>query len=188
MRRMSKIAVAGLMALVFVSAFAGQCGGNDTAATQRDTAIESRAQAFSRAEHKFPVPKTENFPLREALVEFTERQDLIDHPWYVYILGMNGNAIGYYVARTVPINACNFLSSTEDVRDDSDGNLVLTAPSLDGIYYGGGGTSAGCDAWFFFDAATNALVQIRGTNFYAADQPLRIEAAAITVAPVAPKP
>lgn len=95
--------------------------------------------------------------------------------------------VGYCVGQTVPINACNFLSSTERVEffKDSWGDgktfLKLTAPSLDGIFYGGGGTSSGCDSWFWFDAATDALIQIRGINWYAVDQPLRIEAEPITV-------
>lgn len=146
---------------------------------QRNQAIKERSTAFSRAERIAPTPKTVNFPLRKALVEFTERQDLVDHPWYIYILGMNGNIIGYYVGKTVPINTCDFLSSTQDVYSDS---LALQAPSLDGIYYGGSGSSSGCDAWFFFDSTTNALIQIRGIGFYAADQPLRVEAKPIRVA------
>ena len=47
----------------------------------------------------------------------------------------------------------------------------------DGVYYG----SSTCDAWFFFDAATNAEIQIRGVNFYTSDQPLRLNAQAIKV-------
>jgi len=68
------------------------------------------------------------------------------------------------------------------------GNAVITAPSLDGIYYGGGGAAAGCDEWFFFDSATNALIKIRGVKFFTADQPLSLNAEPITVAPVVPTP
>lgn len=144
---------------------------------QRRHSVNTRASAFARAERAVPVPKTENFPLRKTLAVMTERDDLLNHPWYVYILGMNGNVIGYYVAKTDPINACDFLSSTEDASD----GYVLTAPSLDGIFYGGGGAASGCDAWVFQDAATDALIKIRGMNFYAADQPLRLEADPIRV-------
>jgi hypothetical protein len=170
-----------LLMAVFLVTFAGSC--DDSAAEkQRKESVNERTQVFNRAKKIAPTPQVSNFPLRKALVEFTKRQDEINHPWYVYILGLNGNTVAYYVAKTVPVNSCNFLSSTEDLRHDSDGgNVVLTAPSLDGIYYGGGGASAGCDSWFFFDAATNALIQIRGVNWYAADQPLRVEATAIKV-------
>lgn len=147
----------------------------------REEAVANREQVFDRATSLYPDPRPENFPARQALIEFTARQDLLNHPWFVYILGNNGNVIGYYVAQTRPINSCNFLSSTEKVRDDDDGNVVLTAPSLDGIFYGGGGASAGCDAWFFFDSATDAMIEIRGVNFFTSDQPLLLEAEAITV-------
>jgi hypothetical protein len=154
---------------------------NDKVAAQRDRSIKTRADTFERAERAVPVPKTENFPLRALLAEMTIREDKVNYPWYIYILGDNGNTIGYYVGKTVPVNKCNFLSSTESVRSSDYGNLVLTAPSLDGIYYGGSGASGACDAWVFQDVATSALITIRGVKFYTSDRPLRLEADAITV-------
>lgn len=156
------------------------CTGDPPASI--DAQANERFDALDKASRLYPVPKLENYPLRQALVEFTERQDEIK-PWYVYLLGMDGNAIGYYVAKTVPINSCNFLSSTEKLWQGTEGrSQIFTAPSLDGIYYGGGGTQAGCDSWFFFDEATNALIQIRGVNFFAVDQQLVLDAKPIKVA------
>ena len=145
----------------------------------RRRAVAFREDVFAQAQALYPEPRAQNFPLRQALIKFTEREDLINHPWYIYILGMNGNVIGYYVAQTVPVNSCTFLSSTEVV--DSGSNVVVTAPSLDGIFYGGGGAAAGCDEWFFFDAETDAMIKIRGVFFYVADQPLRLQAEPILV-------
>lgn len=144
----------------------------------RKNAVNNRADAFNRAVSLFPDPKTQNFPMRKALVEFTQREDLLNHPWYVYILGMNGNVIGYYVAKAAPENSCNFLSSTQDIYSNDHGLIPMQSPSYDGVYYG----SSTCDEWFFFDAATNALIKIRGVNFYTADQPLKLDAQAIKVA------
>lgn len=155
--------------------------GSDKAQEQRDASLRTRASTFARAEQSAPVPLTANFPIRKALVKFTERQDLLEHPWYIYVMGENANVVGYYVGQTYPINACNFLSSTEDVESTNKGAVVVTAPSLDGIFYGGGGASAGCDAWFFFDSATDAMIVIRGQAFHVSDQPLRLEAEPITV-------
>lgn len=145
----------------------------------RKLAVESRNSAFNRAKALYPDPVTKNFPLRKELVEMTQREDMAHHPWYIYILGQNGNTIGYYVAKSVPQNACNFLSSTEDIYSNDQGIVKMQSPSYDGVYYGG----SVCDAWFFFDAATNAEIQIRGVNFYTSDQPLRLNAQAIKVAP-----
>lgn len=176
MRRVTRITLVllGTLAL-FMLTTASSCDSKQD--VQRRNSVRTRADAFARAERAVPVPKTENFPLRKTLAVMTERDDQLNHPWYVYILGMNGNVIGYYVAKTDPINACDFLSSTEDAHD----GYVLTAPSLDGIFYGGSGSTSGCDAWVFLDAATDALIKIRGMNFYAADQPLRLEADPIRV-------
>lgn len=146
--------------------------------------IQTRAEAYERARNAFALPETNNFPLREALVEFTIRQDMVNHPWYTYILGDNGNMIGYYVTKTGPINSCNFLSSTEDAGNPADGadaTVILTAPSLDGIFYGGGGSQGSCDKWFFFDYTTNAMIEIRGLNFFTTDAQLAVDAQPIRI-------
>lgn len=185
MRRMKQLAVAaGIGAIALGTMGANDCSDNNSkAAEQRAAAVAQRVNNFDVAEKVAPAPTSVNFPLRKALVEFTKRQDQLNHPWYVYILGDNGNQVGYYVAKTKPVNSCNFLSSTEDVFDKGEGSgLVLTAPSLDGIFYGGAGGAASCDAWFFFDATTDALIEIRGVKFFTADQPLRLDAKPIEVA------
>ena len=155
--------------------------GGANSADQRRASVQTRTDTFARAEARYPIPRTENFPLRDALVQFTERQDLLNHPVYVYIVADTGQIMGYYVAKTYPVNLCAFLSSTENVRDDDTGNLILTAPSLDGIYYGGAGASSSCDGWFFFDQASAALVEVIGFKVFIVDQPLNIEAQPLTV-------
>lgn len=180
-RRMTATAVLALCSILFLAA-CDSGGTNNDLQKQRKASVKARSSAFDRAQAVAPLPHTSNFPLRKTLVAMTERDDLVNHPWYVYILGLNGNVIGYYVSKTDPVNACDFLSSTEVVDSGDSGKVVLTAPSLDGIYYGGSGSTSGCDAWVFLDEATNALVKIRGLPFYVADQPLRLEAKAIKVA------
>jgi hypothetical protein len=177
MRRLVAL-ISGALFLVMTGT---ACLEEDTASKQRNRAVNERIKTFSKAEKVAPTPKLSNFPIRKALVKYTEREDMVNHPWYTYVLGDNGNVLGYYVSTTPPINACNFLSSTEILDRTSEGAAVLTAPSLDGIYYGGAGASGGCDVFFFFDRATDALIKIRG-KFYTADRPLRVDAEPIKVA------
>ena len=141
----------------------------------RKESISARWQNFERAEALLPAPAQQNFPLRELLIEYTQRQDLVNHPWYTYVLGENGNAVYYFVSTTLPVNVCAFLSSTEDVKESSYGNLILTAPSLDGIYYGGAGASSTCNGWIVKDAATNAMGIIYGDKLLVFDQPLILD-------------
>jgi hypothetical protein len=162
-----------LILAIFLSACSmeGEPGENN-----RKDAVTTREKTFDRAEHAYPIYVPQNFPIRQALIEFTERQDMINHPWYIYLMGMDGTYIGYYVGKTYPVNACNFLSSTEIVDSSKNGKVVLTAPSLDGIFYGGGGSSAACESLFFFDVNTNAMITFSVPTWFASDVPLQVEA------------
>ena len=171
-RKLGKIAIfAVAAAFIFVFLTAGSC--DDKSPRLRNESVEQRLTVLERALKAAPNPTNVNFPLRRALVEFTERQDMLDPPTYVYVLADTGQILGYYVAKTFPVNICAFLSSTEDVRSNG---AVLTAPSLDGMYYGGAGASSPCNGWFFFDYSTNALIELIGTKIFIADQPLKVEA------------
>lgn len=153
---------------------------------QRTSSINTRAEAFARAEALFPIPYTSNFPMRKALVKYTARQDTPNHPCYVYVLSDMGSIIGYYVSESFPVNINAFLSSTEEAKTYISGTSgitsnVLTAPSLDGIYYGGAGASQGGGGWFFFDSATDALVVLYGVKLFVSDQPLNLDVKPITI-------
>lgn len=177
---MRKLILMGMFVVLVLSTVA--CTDTEIGKEQRESSARERVTLFARAEAAVPVRESTNFPLRRALEEFNYRLDQLDHPWYIYILGDTGNMLGYYVGTTRPVNSCNFLSSTEVVQDTGEGSgVVLTAPSLDGIFYGGAGASAGCDAWFFFDVTTGAMIEIRGVKFYVSDQPLLLEAEPIQV-------
>jgi hypothetical protein len=162
-----------------VGATIAQSYNGPSPSNARKTAVENRADVFNRAVSLIPDPGKEmsNFPIRRAIKEMTLREDKVNHPWYIYTRGVNGNVIGYYVAKYPPVNACDFLSSTEDVYNSDHGNLKMQSPSYDGVYYG----QSACDVWVIFDAATNAEIKIRGEYFDLADQPLRIVASPITV-------
>jgi hypothetical protein len=142
----------------------------------REEAVSFRNRVYEKAVALIPAYEPENFPARRALNEYTIRQDRENHPYFVYILGINGNIINYFVSRTLPVNECAFLSATQDVRDDNDGgNLVLTAPSLDGIFYGGSGASAQCDGVIIFDLASEAMLTVSGPGRIVSDVPLALD-------------
>lgn len=170
-----------LTALVLVACGIG--GGGPDSTQQRKKSNEFRTAAMNRAEGVAPLSGTKNvnFPLRKLLIEWNNRSDLVNHPWYVYIRGDQGNVIAYYVATTQPVSTCNFLSSTQDVDHDDNGNLILTAPSIDGMFYGGSGAEGGC-GWVLKDYNSSAIVVLAGnTHFDALDKPLNIDAEAIRI-------
>ena len=174
LKRLSLIPIA-LLALFLL----GACTDDNKGYENRKEAVTQREQVFDRAENLHPVIPPSNFPIREALVEFTVRQDMINHPWYIYLLGMNGEPYGYYVGKTYPISTCNFLSSSQRLED----GLIITAPSLDGIFYGGGGSSAACESMFFFDVSTNAMITFSSPQWFASDVPLELDVPRINADP-----
>lgn len=151
---------------------------------QRQAAVQDRVDTYASAASAVPFDGSQltNFPMRDALVDYTLRQDLKDHPWYIYIMGDSGNTIGYFVGKTYPQSTCNFLSSSQITDSNSTGRVVLVAPSYDGIFYGGGGASGGGCDYFFFDAATDAMQVISNNwKWFVSDAPLKITAEPIKV-------
>lgn len=151
--RLLAVALLAALAVLAAACYEGDKKNTDT--------IDIRWERNGRAIEKWGIPETVNFPYYGVLYDMTVRTDMVNHPWYLYVITELGTYTGYYVATTPPVNACNFVSSTQDVRDDDDGNLILTAPSLDGIFYGGAGSEGSCDAWVFFDYNTGAMVWTR---------------------------
>lgn len=168
----------GLIAVALVLMFVlGACGGYSKNSGNDDLRIQSikvRMDNMEKATSMYPDPVLSNYPMREALVKYTERQDLLNHPYYIYILSMTGEPVGYYVGQTYPQSTCNFLGSTQQVLPDYDGDPIVTAPSYDGIFYGGGGASNACNTFFFFDAATDAMQVFSAELWLVSDAPISL--------------
>lgn len=182
MRRVASII--GLLAVFGVMAF-GSAGCLDTpqATQQSHNDVNNRYATFAKAQAQVPTPRITNFPRRQTLADATERQSLPHHPWYVYVLGLNGNIVNYFVAKSVPVNDCDYLSSTDNITNGvgsntGDNNVVIHSPSLEGIYQ----SSSGCDTLTFFDLTTNAEIQVSRGQTFITDRPLRVEAKPIRVA------
>lgn len=164
----------GIVALLGVGLLAA-CGEQRSQDAAREDSVELREALFERAEQLHPIPPIENFPMREALVELATRQDRVGTVYFIYLVDMNGQPYGYFTGQTYPINTCNFLSSSERVVWNSSADPVVSAPSLDGMFYGGAGSAAACDMYFFFDSATDALHVFKAQNFFVSDQPLNLD-------------
>jgi hypothetical protein len=169
--------VLGVFAVIVLSIGLVACG-EASVEDNRQADVDTRWEVFDRAKTKYPVPAAElqNFPMRGALVKFTLRQDAVNHPWFIYLYSMTGEPIGYYVGQTYPQSACNFLSSSEYLNGEGAEKTapdnVMTAPSLDGMYYSGSGSNAACATMFFFDASTDAMITFSAQLWTATDVPV----------------
>lgn len=173
-----------VLILIFALATAIACDEKPSSEDSRRESVEFRAENFERATRRHPQPRQENFPMREALVKYTQRQDLLNHPWYIYVINEFQGSYQYFIGQTYPQSTCNFLGSTEEVKSRGDGTVVLTAPSLDGIFYGGGGSKGGGCDYFFFDMATDAMQVIHhDIRWFVSDRLLLLDARPVTVRP-----
>lgn len=149
-------------------------------ADSREQNMRAQQSLMSRATAAVPVPQINNFLAREAVAKQVRRLDEKGKLFYVYILGQNGQQVGYYVSNTRPVSTCALLTPSQEFVISGGGHhsAVLGTPSLGGVYGFGGG----CNSHFFFDAATDAYVEISGLPFFVADQPLSVDADPIKVA------
>ena len=155
-------------------------GCKEGQSSTRADGAKTQESMMQRAQSKTPVPQVSNFLTRDAVAKWMRRMDTPDKTFYVYLMGNNGQQIGYYVAQTRPISNCTLMTPPDKLHywSGSAGRTtaVTQAPSLDGVY-----STGGCDSYFFFDAATDAYIEIQGLNFFVADQPLSIDAEPIRV-------
>ena len=157
------------------------CQAEGTPAEQaREQNVEAQGQMMARATAAVPVPQTTHFLARQNLAEYMGRMDDPVKVWYIYEMADTGSVLGYYVSRTYRQSVCTFMTPPEEVRHrrGTNGNtsVVVTAPALDGIYYGDGG----CETVFFFDQNSDAMI-FTSMRFRASDVPLDIDAPLIGV-------
>jgi hypothetical protein len=172
MRSMKNALIVTLIALSFMVT---GCKGEASTTEKQE---QARSSLMDKANASVPIPRIDNFLARQSVAEYMRRMDNPSKTFYIYVLGDNGNTIGYYVAKSQPMNICSFMSPTDKVEERyGDPDVVRQAPALDGLYYG----SSGCNVDYFFDAETDALIQLNGLNYMITDQPLKLDAKPLKV-------
>ena len=172
MRSMKNALIVTIIAMAFLVA---GCKGEASTTEKQE---QARSSLMDKANASVPIPRIDNFLARQSVAEYMRRMDNPSKTFYIYVLGDNGNTIGYYVAKSQPMNICSFMSPTDKVEERyGDPDVVRQAPALDGLYYG----SSGCNVDYFFDAETDALIQLNGLNYMITDQPLQLDAKPLKV-------
>lgn len=146
------------------------CKLEQSAQAQGEAVQEQNAQnAFQRV----PVPKINHYINREAVAEYVKRLNDPSKTFYVYLLSLSGDVIGYYVTRTHPISVCMLMTPSErEINVTGSPHPMGPAPTLDGLYGSGGNM---CDHYYAFTADTDTLVEF-SNDFFIADAPLQVEA------------
>lgn len=74
---------------------------------------------------------------------------------YVYLQAGNGQLIGYYILKGLPVSYCASQTPTYTFVNAHDNWWDENAPGIDGVYYSGGQ----CDTYYGFDASNNAYIE-----------------------------
>lgn len=172
---MRNVLIMIIIALVLVFTLAAEGTGEESTQEQGEREQES---VMSRARAAYPTPQVDDFLTRKAVTEWMRRMDQPGKIFYIYIIADTGAITHYFVAQYRPVSVATYLTPTERIHDDYDWGTVVQSPSLDGVYYGKGAS----DQYFFFDAETDAYIELKGLNYIVSDQPFETRAPRIHIA------
>lgn len=146
--------IASLMSvIVLVSGTA--CASEDTAQNKEAKIRQSSYEKLSAAQ---PAKAMSYSPSRDTINFWIDTWDKPGKLSYVYLLASNGQLVGYYVLKGLPISYCAALTPTYDFYDiagDGVASYQVPAPGVDGVYYSGGQ----CAAYYGKDASTNSYIE-----------------------------
>lgn len=136
---------------------------------------QSQQSNYEALTSEQPAKSMAYSPTRETINFWIDTWDEPNKLSYVYLQGANGELLGYYVFRGLPVSYCASLTPTyrwEDIPGDGSGtDAQVPAPSMDGVYYSGGA----CDTYYGIDATTDSYIEYTaglGINVLLYEQPL----------------
>lgn len=165
------IAIAAVAALGFGLT---ACEDTETGAQHEQ---QARLGAYERLVKNQPADTMDYSNTRETIRKWVDRWDEKGKLSYVYLQNANGDLLGYYILKGLPVSYCASLTPNYDLIDvDHDGDRApdfqVPAPGVDGVYYGGSGS---CNTYYGFDATTDNYIEYTaglGINVLLYDQPL----------------
>lgn len=169
--------ILGLVCLLAVGLAVTGCSSDQS---PRQKGEETQQNFMEEAQSQEPTYDVNHYLTRKYVNKWMKRMDTPTNVFYIYIFADTGNCVGYYVAQYKPISTATFLTPPDKAEDLGQSGPSVQAPALDGVYYGEG---AGAE-YFWFDAETDAMLNLKGLNYIASDKPLSINAEPINVKPV----
>ena len=181
MRAVTVAKILGALALCGAMMGNTGCEQQKHTSSARELGSKQQASIMDRATASVPVPQVNNFLSREAVAKQVRRLDEKGKLFYVYLFGNNGQEMGYYVSNTRPVPTCSLLTPPDEVWQNYNGNGGLTSQRMTAPGLGGTYSPGPCSSVFFFDAATDAYIEVSGLNYFVSDQPLSVASKPIRV-------
>ncbi len=168
MQRRILTIIASFLAVVFMAA----CE-HEPSAVQKER--KAQGTNYTGLQAKQPAQSMDYSPTRDGLNKWMETWEEPGKISYVYLIASNGQKVGYYVFKGLPVSYCASLTPPDRVEDrPGEADLTMQAPSMDGVYYSG----SQCNQYFGFDATTGSYIEFSigsGINFFVTEQPLPVQ-------------
>jgi hypothetical protein len=165
--------VAALAAIAFFTG--GGCGGSDSGQHRESGTQQSN---YNRLVGQQPAHTMDYSPTRDTINFWIDTWGKKPgKPSYVYLQAQDGKLLGYYVLKGLPVSYCASITPTYTFthRDlgDAHGDVQVPAPSIDAVYYSGGGGL--CSTYYGRDLTTNSYLEYtvgQGQNVLLYERPL----------------
>lgn len=156
MSRTAKIA-AGTTALLVSAGLLAACSGPKTAGQKES---DTRQSNYARLVAQQPAHTMATSPSRATINFWIDTWGKDPNKLaYVYLQASNGQLIGYYVFKGLPVSYCASQTPTTrwvDIPNDgSDEKTQVPAPSIDGVFYSGGQ----CNQYYGKDASSGSYIE-----------------------------
>jgi hypothetical protein len=186
-----KSVLGGLAALVMLVTLAA-CTSSPKDGTPQKNESKVQQDSYKRLTAAEPAHEM-TYPVTRKTINFWV--DTWNKPGklaYTYLQNSNGDLIGYYVTQGPPVSMCTALTPTYKFvnpggnNDGGRNNVLVPAPSVDGVYYSGGE----CNTYYAKDATSGAFIEFTaglGINVLLYDQPLSNHPNVVNLAPGAHK-
>jgi len=157
-------AVFGLMSLT-------SCTSSEPSSQQQED--KSRQSNYDQLVKNQPAHTMDYSPTRATKNFWIDTWNQPGKLSYVYLMNANGDLIGYYVFKGLPVSYCVSLIPPYQLvhEGDTGGGYVVPGPSVDGTF----ASSANCNTLYGEDATTGAYIEFTvgmGMNTLVYDQPL----------------
>lgn len=147
--RAAVIALVAILGVVVLTA--GSCSSDSPQKTESKTQQNNYAKLAAQQ----PSHTMGYSPTRETINFWIDTWSKPGKLSYIYLQAGNGQLIGYYIFKGLPVSYCASQTPTYRVYTSDNGNLSTPAPSIDGVYYSGGQ----CNSYYGRDASNNAYVE-----------------------------
>jgi hypothetical protein len=139
-------------------------------AQQQET--NRQQSSYDQLTAKQPAKTMKYSPTRETINFWIETWDEPNKLAYVYLQASNGQLVGYYIFKGLPVSYCAQQTPTYRIIDRLNTVFQVPAPAMDGVYYSGGGS---CNTYYGMDASTDSYMEYTvgtGINALIYEQPL----------------